>query len=349
MEQIGVALDFFAFYTASKLGKTGLTVTCTVRDRTGSAVVTAQAATELAGGLYRYTLTSGNNTAEGEYIAVFTTTDTTVDQRDIPALWAVQKGGIENLDAAVSSRNAIAPDNASLTTLTGRLTATRAGLLDNLSRLSIDVNTLLTAAGYTAPDNATIATLASRLSAARAALLDNLSRLDVVVSALTDLVWNEQTSDHTVTGTMGEAVGNAGSASDPLLNPVPGTYPSGSAGYTLGRLASTTITVTSPMSSDGTVITLQQGDDYLAADGRALSWTSASWPDLTGADVLLMSRTEMEYVCAAAGHTVTLELTAEVTRGLGGRYPFDLVATLASGHVVTLTKGVLLVERSAVQ
>lgn len=79
------------------------------------------------------------------------------------------------LDATVSSRLATsgytAPDNASITTLTTRLTSTRAGLLDNLDAA---ISSRLSSVGYTAPDNAGITTLVTRLTTTRAANLDNL-------------------------------------------------------------------------------------------------------------------------------------------------------------------------------
>ena len=115
LEQIGNTLTFYAFYTASKVGKTGLTVTVNVRRGTTS-VVTGGSATEIGDGLYAYTLASGSVTAENEYTAVFKTSDTSVDQQDIPALWAVGRAGIEDLDAAISTRLASssysAPPNA---------------------------------------------------------------------------------------------------------------------------------------------------------------------------------------------------------------------------------------------
>lgn len=103
MEQQGNALTFLAFYSEDGLGKTGLTVTIDVY-RNGSEVVTAGSATEVGDGLYSYTLASGTVNAEGLYAAVFKTATDTVDQQHIPSLWIVGKGGIENLDAAVSSR-----------------------------------------------------------------------------------------------------------------------------------------------------------------------------------------------------------------------------------------------------
>lgn len=104
LEQVSNAVRFYAFYTSNKVGLTGLTVTCTVRrGSSGTALVTSAAATEIGGGIYAYTLASGSVTAEDEYIAVFSTASTTPDQRDIPALWAVGKAGVERLDASIAN------------------------------------------------------------------------------------------------------------------------------------------------------------------------------------------------------------------------------------------------------
>jgi hypothetical protein len=89
IEQQAQALAFFAFFTASKLGKTGLTVTVDVRDPSGTLVVTGGTATEHGGGLYRYSLAGGSNNANGGWTAVFKTADATVDQQHVPALWVV--------------------------------------------------------------------------------------------------------------------------------------------------------------------------------------------------------------------------------------------------------------------
>lgn len=110
LEQISNALTFYAFFVAAKVGKTGLTVTVDVWrvDNAGAAteVVTAAAATEIGDGVYRYILAAGSVTVEGEYIAVFKTTDASVDLQHIATIWVVGSGGLENLDAAISSRAA---------------------------------------------------------------------------------------------------------------------------------------------------------------------------------------------------------------------------------------------------
>ena len=96
LEQTANALKFYAHFVETKVGKTGLTVTVDVY-RNGSEIVTAGSATEVGDGLYSYELASGSNNAEGEYICIFKTATSTVDQQHIPALWVVNKAGVENL------------------------------------------------------------------------------------------------------------------------------------------------------------------------------------------------------------------------------------------------------------
>jgi hypothetical protein len=140
LEQVSTSVKFVAFYTASKTGKTGLTVTIDIYNPSGTQIVTGGSATAIGGGLYAYTL-STNNSAEGEYAAIFKTTDTTVDAQHIPSLWVLGRAGVENLDASVSSRSTLTAaqvnaeadtalsDVGLTTTITGRIdaaTSTRA-------------------------------------------------------------------------------------------------------------------------------------------------------------------------------------------------------------------------------
>ena len=103
LEQVSTSVKFLAFYTASKQGKTGLTVAVDIYNPSGTQIVTAGSATALGGGLYSYTL-STDNSSEGEYAAIFKTSDSTVDAQHIPSLWVLGRAGVENLDAATSSR-----------------------------------------------------------------------------------------------------------------------------------------------------------------------------------------------------------------------------------------------------
>jgi hypothetical protein len=134
---------------------------------------------------------------------------------------------------------------------------------------------------------------------------------------------------------------------DPLRAMVsPGNYESGMAGGVLGRLASTQVTVVSPVSA-ASVVTLVFGDDYLAADGRSLDFSSAAWPTLTGATVRMRIKaatlTTITGVVLGA-QSVRFELPKATVETLGrGTYEYDIEATLANTHVATLVAGKLTV------
>jgi len=162
LEQVSTSVKFLAFFTASKTGKTGLTVTIDIYDPSGSQIVTGGSATAIGGGLYAYTL-STNNSAEGEYAAIFKTTDSTVDSQHIPSLWVLGRAGVENLDATVSSRLAPSGTLATVTTLTNAPTVPTASAIASqvrtelsveLGRVDQNISSRLAAADYTAPSAA---------------------------------------------------------------------------------------------------------------------------------------------------------------------------------------------------
>lgn len=111
-----------------------------------------------------------------------------------------------------------------------------------------------------------------------------------------------------------------------------------------------TITVTTPVAANGD-ITVIRGDDYLAADGRALEWADSTWPDLTGSTVTFTSRCGdgnenlgLLKACSIVtpsgpGKRIRLELTnANTEAHIVDEYNFDIRAVLASGHKVTLVR-----------
>ena len=105
LEQAGVQITWYAHYTAGGVGKAGLSPLPTItvyKDISGTPEVNAQNMSELADGFYYYRQTPA---AEGFRVAVAKTTDNTVDQKHIPAVMLIGKAGVENLDAAVSSRS----------------------------------------------------------------------------------------------------------------------------------------------------------------------------------------------------------------------------------------------------
>lgn len=287
IEQVGVGVAFYAHFVASKTGKTGLTVTVDVWRITeagvATEVVTGGAATEIGDGLYRYGLSAVSVSDAGEYVAVFKTADSTVDAQHIPAIWAVGRAGVENLDATVSTR--------------------------------------LPTASYTAAPTA---------------------------SSVADAVWDETLSGHATAGSAGAALSSAGGAADPLTNTVPGAYAQGTAGYILGSINPAQVTIVSPVSSDGTAITVLRGDDYLLTDNRALTFTGSTWPSIIGASIALkvnFAGTILSYTgTVTAADSCYVELTDTQTGAMAtGTFDYDLEATLSNGSIVTLVQGQALI------
>lgn len=294
-------LLFYGHFTASKAGKTGLTVTVDVdkidkSTGTRTAVVTGGSATEGRRGYYYYLLANATPLTH-DYPAIFITADSSVDQQEVAAVRVdfteARSAELANLDAAVSSRNAVAPLDA---------TATQAAA----------------AAALTAYDAAT----GAEVAALPDAILDD-EEVSAGVSVRT-------------------ALAAAGSAADPLLNTVPGSYASGTAGHALGRIANGQLTIVQPVLDDG-FFRIVPGRDYLADDGMAFTFSSTSWPTLPdGTTVEFIFGDETLTGERTGDQTVRLEVTAAQGTALAearsGRQHYDIVATLPSNSVVGLAE-----------
>lgn len=141
------------------------------------------------------------------------------------------------------------------------------------------------------------------------------------VAEIADGVWDEAIAGHLTAGTTGAKLNLIGTAS---------------------------YTVTSPVSSDGTAITIVRGDDYLLTDSRQLAFTSTGWPTITGATVKLRVKfgktaTITEYTATVTGaQACYVPLTTVQTAAMvPGVYKFDLQATLSNLSIVTLVQGTL--------
>lgn len=170
MKQIGQSIRFPGAFIANKVGKTGLTVTVDVL-KNGVAIVTAGAASESAGGVYSYTLAASSVDAAGNYIAIFKTSDTSVDQQHVFAFFDVGTNWVERINENV---------NAAKTLTVAERTAIRdAGFAtgDAFARLGA------AGAGLTAIGDARLANLDSPISTR-----SNHSVADVVAA-----VWNATT------------------------------------------------------------------------------------------------------------------------------------------------------------
>lgn len=97
--RLGETIRFVVFYTKNGVCKTGLTVEAKVRE-VGGAFSSLPTVTEDGGGFYYCDCTPPNN---GVYTCLFHTNGD-VDQKDLGAIAYVGKGGVNNLDAAISTR-----------------------------------------------------------------------------------------------------------------------------------------------------------------------------------------------------------------------------------------------------
>jgi len=289
---------------------TGLTVTVNVYRITRSSgassqIVTAGSATALGDGVYLYAIGSADLQIY-DYLAAFKTTGD-VDKKTVwavyPPLANAYATELARLDATISSRNAVAPLDS---------TATQAAAAAALT--AYDAATGADVAGISVPSAATVA----------------------------DAVWDEALAGHSTAGTAGQALSASGSASDPLLNTVPGSYASGTAGHALGRIANGQLTVVQPVLDDG-FFRIVPGRDYLAADGLAFTFTNTSWPTLAdGTTVEFIFGDETLDGERTGDQTVRLQVTAAQGETLAaarsGRQHYDMVATLPSGSVVGLAE-----------
>lgn len=88
---------FYAFFSAVKQGKTGLTIAVDVYDSVGNIEVADGVGVEIGGGLYTYVFPS---LVADDYTAIFKTTDLSVDSQHIPALATKQL--VDYIDMRVS-------------------------------------------------------------------------------------------------------------------------------------------------------------------------------------------------------------------------------------------------------
>lgn len=116
----------------------------------------------------------------------------------------------------------------------------------------------------------------------------------------------------------------------------------------LAALTTASVTVTSPLSPDGGIVRLVEGDSYYAAEGRQLDFTSEDWPVLTGGSFSLKVEDDLTVAGSiTAARTLRVQLSSANTTALGvGKFKFHLDGTLSNGHHVTLLIGSVFVEEN---
>ena len=165
--------------------------------------------------------------------------------------------------------------------------------------------------------------------------------------------------------TVQAALGLALAADDPLVALVPGTYPVGTAGWTLGQygvirdkallITEETVNfvgVVQPMTGE---FTLMRGDSYTVGSSRPLpEWSNADWSvfDLahalsltfklrSGATGVVFSKALTLLSATQFRLELTSAETASFSAGRGNLYEVESI--LASGDIVTLAAGVVVV------
>ena len=185
-QQTSEARDHVVFITDDDgVPLTGLTPTALAWRIGDGASLTAPTVSEIGGGFYK--VATGALAAS----AVIRVDRGTTGTARYIVLEAVVGGYVDSIDATVSSRAtaaALATAQADITTLLGRLTSTRAALLDSLSNLDATISSRASSAAVAGVQSDTdalqldTASLLGRLTSTRASLLDALSLLDVAVS-----------------------------------------------------------------------------------------------------------------------------------------------------------------------
>lgn len=187
--------------------------------------------------------------------------------------------------------------------------------------------------------------------------LRTLPSADYVVTGdlpTVDAIWDEiLTSGHAVPGSAAVILSAAGGAADPLLNVVPGDYPSGTAGNALGKITSSTVNITSPIDEQQN-ISLNVNSDYYSDHGWAIDLESTSWPTLTNAEIFMGIEGHEDLLDGEVitANKIRFEFAKEELALIGnGRKKYEIYAILdgANEYQVLLAKGRLLIEGITLQ
>jgi hypothetical protein len=272
------------------------------------------------------------------------------------ATWTDAKAGY--IDAAVSSRSTYA--GGAVASVTGSV-----GSVDNFGTLVADTATAVWEAAtrvLTAGTNIVLAKgtgvtgfndiaagTAMTLTSAYDAAKTSAPSAAIVAGA----VWDVTLASHLIAGSTGYFLNACGAEGDPWAIQLNEYNVPGTAGYIINQegsdigliraktdlLGTSTVVVASPVATSGD-ITIIVGDDYLAVDGRALSWTGKNWPFLTGGSVIVAINGKSYIATITTSSRVQLELTrAQTSAMVAGLSKFAIIATLPNGDVATLVNG----------
>jgi hypothetical protein len=335
------------FTSGTTTAATGKTVAVTLSKNGGAfgnPNAGATSATEVSSGWYKVTVDATDTGTLGDLVVRGTAAGCDDSER-LFAVVNANTGGLGALPNAAANANGGLPVLSSsgttlaytvstLTTYAGntpqtgdvyaRIGAAGAGLTalgdGRLAHLDADVSSRLASASYTAPDNTTLAHVATALEL-------SAGNYRFTVAALANAP-------------------SGGAGGDPWATAQPGAYAvttfGGLVAAKLGLLTSGVGRAVGPVSPATGEIALVRGDDYLATDGRELSWAApaSGWPGLAGASVTLSLGPLPPVPALAVGPPVTFELTRAQTTALPpGPAAYAVRAALADGSAVTLALG----------
>ena len=279
-------------------------------------------------------------TLDGEPVTVggYTTGQSPQEALTAQGYTSARAGNLDNLDATVSSRLAassyVAPDNAGIAAIKAKT--------DNLAFTDTDVHATLDGEKVTVQSNEdkTGYSLTSEYDRAKNAL------------SYTEYTAPDNTSIAAIKAQTDKLTFNASNAVSAYGEFTAEVDEDAIAAAVVARLGTGRVEVVSPVDPDSLALSLVRGDDYTAALGRALSWTSDAWPDLAGATIRFslqrIGASEADLTVAGsvvqAGtgeQTVQVELTHDDTASLQpgvNAYLYDVEARISEA-VVTLARG----------
>ncbi len=327
---------FYAYFTAGKVGKTGLPVTIDVdrvalADGARTAPVSATAVTEARNGVYYYRM-AGVDLSLYDYVAVFKTTDATVDFQQVAAL----QSDAGTAPTAAQVRAEIDTNSAKLdAAITSRLAASTYAAPDNAASIASAVWGAATRTLTAISDSTGIATLLARIGSA-------LNIADGKVNVNDKTGFSLATPPPTV-AEIAAAV-NLDAGADPMMNTASG-YPTNTLGWIIAKLATATPVFRSQQEPGK--VALVYDDDYTSAEGRALHFSAPSGINLAGAMIKLQydGGNELDGETDSAS-TCHVDVPRNTFVG-GGVYKYRVYAILpASGNHATLEMGELRVIKA---
>lgn len=162
------------------------------------------------------------------------------------------------------------------------------------------------------------ATISSRSSHAAADIWSvgtrTLTSFGTLVADAAAAVWASVA--RTLTASPGPS---AATIADAVLDElVSGHTTAGSVGHKLSLIGAASVTITAPVAADGT-LDLVRGDDYLEAQSREITFSSSSWPDLTGVtEIKLTIRRRKEAFGTGSDPIILTVLDVSGSRDIGG-------------------------------